>query len=138
MNNFDDDITAGKIPKPGTGLAPERRLVPLQVGNATVYIEAEGVAETETDDSIYPVAAPSPKEVFSSAGDTISECVRLVGERIEHLAEAVKPEQVTLEFSVSFEVKGKASPIPVFVTGETGVKSGLKVTAVWRPTATKS
>ena len=42
------------------------------------------------------------------------------------------PQEITVEFSLSFQVKGKASLIPMFVTGETGAQTGLKVTAKWK------
>ncbi len=38
-----------------------------------------------------------------------------------------------MEFSLTFDVKGKASVIPILVTGETGVQTGLKITAKWEP-----
>jgi hypothetical protein len=42
-----------------------------------------------------------------------------------------------VEFSLTFEVKGKASIVPVFVTGESSVQSGLKVTALWKKPDTR-
>lgn len=54
-----------------------------------------------------------------------------MGERVETLAENVKPREVTVEFTLSFEASGKAQLIPVFLTGQTKAATGLKVTAVW-------
>lgn len=109
-----------------------RKLVPMQIGTATVYVEQVGEPpEIETDEDIYPVAPPGPREAFEQAGEILHECVRVVGERIEGLTEKAKPGQVTVEFTLSFEAKGKAQLIPVFFTGETKAQTGLKVTAVW-------
>ncbi len=112
--------------------ARTRRFVPMQVGSATVFVEQVGESvEVEANDEIYPVAPPSPAEAFVKAGEALQECVRVVGEKIEGLADKAKPEQVTVEFTLSFEAKGKAQLIPVLLTGETKATTGLKVTAVW-------
>jgi hypothetical protein len=105
----------------------------MQVGNAVVYVEQFGeLVAAESDDQIRAVAAPSPREAFETAGEILRECVRVIGERIEALGAKAKPDQMSIEFSLNFEVKGKAALIPVFVTGETGANTGLKVTAVWK------
>jgi hypothetical protein len=105
----------------------------MQVGSAVVYIEQVGEPNvTEVDDQIRPVAAPNPQEAFGSAGEILRECVRTIGERIEALSTGARPDEVSVEFSLNFEVKGKAALIPIFVTGETGANTGLKVTASWK------
>jgi Trypsin-co-occurring domain 1 len=70
-------------------------------------------------------------EAFQIGSDILRECVRVIGERIEMMAEKARPNKVVVEFSISFEVKGKASIVPIFLTGETGGKTGLKITAEW-------
>jgi len=105
----------------------------MRVGSATVYVEDYGEsALIEVDDRLRPVAPPSPQEAFGSAGEILRECVRVIGERVDALAVKARPQEISVEFSLSFEVKGKAALIPVFVTGETGTETGLKVTAVWK------
>jgi hypothetical protein len=110
-----------------------RRLIPMQVGSATVYVEQFGAPpEVEVDDRIRPVA-PDPKQAFEQASEILRECVRVVGNRVEGLAEQARPRDITVEFALSFEATGKAQLIPVFLTGETKAMTGLKVTAVWGP-----
>ncbi len=112
-----------------------RRLVPMRVGSATVYVEQVGPPpEVEGDDRIHAVA-PDRVEIFEQAGDLIQQCVRTIGDRMRDLGEAMAPEEITVEFSLTFEATGKAAIIPVFVTGETKAATGLKVTAVWKPGA---
>jgi hypothetical protein len=128
-----DEIRVGASPGVRSDTTPARRLVPMRIGTATVYVE--DVAEPsviEQDDQVRPVAPPSPQEAFEAAGDFLRECVRIIGERVEALATAQRPHEVTVEFSLNFEVKGKATLIPVFLTGETGASTGLKVKAVWK------
>jgi inner membrane protein involved in colicin E2 resistance len=48
--------------------------------------------------------------------------------------ETLKPQELSVEFSISFEGTGKAQVIPVLVTAETKASTGLKVTAVWKHT----
>ena len=112
---------------------PGKVMVPMQVGSATVYVVGSGDARVVEDDRIRPVSPISPQEAFQAAGEFLHECVRLVGEKVETLAEKARPHEVAVEFSLSFEVTGKASVIPIFVTGETSAHTGLKVKAVWKP-----
>jgi hypothetical protein len=105
----------------------------MQVGHATVFVEQVGEsAIIETDDTIRAVAVPSPSEVFENAGEILRECVRVIGERLEAIAVKARPDEVSVEFSLSFEVKGTTSVIPIFVTAEGGAQTGIKVTAVWK------
>jgi hypothetical protein len=127
-----DELNINRVPESPSTAESGRRLVPMQVGSATVYIEQVGpYPEIDADDRIYPVAPLSPQEAFQTAGDAVRECVRIVGERIEALEER-RPQEITVEFSITLEAKGKAALIPIFVTGETGAKTGLVVKAVWR------
>jgi hypothetical protein len=111
--------------------AQARRFVPLQVGSATVYVEQVSTpAEIEGTGDIYPVA-PSPQDAFQKAGEVLEECVRMMGERIEKLAEHAKPQQITVEFTLTFEATGRATLIPVLITAESKAGMGFKVTALW-------
>jgi hypothetical protein len=128
-----DDIRTGRPASVNIAPQPSRRLVPMQVGNASVYVVQVGdFADVESNDAIRPVAPGRPEHVLENAGDILRECVRVVGERLTMIGEAVRPDEVTIEFSLSFEVKGRAAVIPVFVTGETGTETGLRVSATWK------
>jgi Trypsin-co-occurring domain 1 len=131
--NMSDGIVAG-----GGDETPEadwttRRLVPMQIGSAIVYIEAsvEELKVEEGGGDIYTVSPPSPTDAFNKAMDAIGETVRAMGDRFKQLEERIHPDDLTVEFEFSFDAKGKASIIPVFVTGETSVHTGIKVTATW-------
>src|SRR5262249_25520170 len=120
------------VPEQGAQPARVRDFVPMRVGSATVFVEAIGETELATPaDEIYTVAPVSPQEAFRIASEFLQECVLLVGERVEGLTEN-RPSEVSIEFSLTFQVKGKASIIPVFVTSEAGAQTGLKVKAVWK------
>jgi hypothetical protein len=120
--------TAGEASEEAT---PSRRLVPMQVGKATVFVEDLGAAEIVEDEGIRTVGAVEPAEAFERGGDALQECVRIVGEKVDGLAETAKPREVTVEFSLNFEAKGKFV-IPVLMSAESGVSTGIKVTAVWQ------
>jgi hypothetical protein len=110
----------------------------MKVGSAWVYVEQIGEgAPVEADDEIYAVSAPSPEEAFQTASDLIRELVHVVGERITQVAEAARPAEISVEFSLTFEAKGKASFIPILVSAEAGATTGLKISAVWRKDAAK-
>lgn len=131
---MNDDIGFGGSGQHSVEPTPTRQLVPMRVGNATVFVEqGGGPAEIQTDDAIYPVSPPSPEDAFEKAGQILQECVRVVGEKVEELAGKARPRDITVEFTLSFEAGGRAQLIPVLFTGETKAVTGLKVTAVWGP-----
>lgn len=134
-----DNIKAGGVKdKPAASLSPSRRLVPMKIGEATVYIEQVGEAvEVEADDSIYAVA-PSPKQAFEMAIAALKQCVSVVGEQIKTLSGKAMPRELEIEFSLTFDAKAKGTLIPIFVTAEHGLQTGLKVKAVWKREETTS
>ena len=134
---MDDEIAVGGISEMPSEAAP-RRLVPLQIGTATVFVEQTGApAEVDVGDAIHPVALPSPKQAIEQAGAFLQELVGIFDERIEKLATATRPREVGVEFSLGFEVTGKATIIPVLLSGESSAEAAIKVSATWG-TATES
>lgn len=125
---MDDEVVIGDVE-----LQPvSRQLVPMQVGSATVWVEQIGSAtEIEVDDEVY-AASPDTEEAFAKAVEVLRECVKSIGSELKQLEATLRPPEVTVEFSISLEAKGKAHIIPVLLTGETGVTTGLKVAATWR------
>jgi NTP-dependent ternary system trypsin peptidase co-occuring protein len=130
---MDNELSVGEA---GQAAPPRGDLlfVPAKVGNATVFVEARGPVAVEPNEDIYVAASIDPRQVFDAAGDIIRECVRVVGERVEKLTEAMRPNELSVEFSLSFEAEGRATLIPVFLTGKTSAQGGLTVTAVWKRT----
>lgn len=128
-----DEIGYGGASEPPASDAPTRTLVPLQIGTATVYVEQVGApAAVAGGEEIHVVAAVDPRQAFQTASEFLRECVATMGERLSKLSE-YGPQEVSIEFSLSFEATGKAQLIPIFVTGETKAATGLKVKAVWKP-----
>jgi hypothetical protein len=77
-----DEIGVGSL-SATTHPVRRRKLVPMQVGNATVYISStEDILEVEATDQIYAVAL-NPKEAFDKALDMVKEIARVIGERVE-------------------------------------------------------
>ena len=96
-----DEIGAGGNERLLTNEDQARQMVPMKVGSAVVYLEqADRPIVVESGDEIYPVT--TPQEVFAMASDVIRECVRVVGERIDALAEK-KPNEISVEFSINLE-----------------------------------
>ena len=129
---MEDEIGLGTGKEAEAENAGLRRLVPMRVGEAVLYIEVAGEPpNVEGDEEVYAGAVRDPADVFGAAGRALEEVVRVVGERVAALGERARPDQVSAEFSLSFEAGGKAHLIPVLFTGETKAVSGIKVTAVW-------
>jgi hypothetical protein len=110
-------------------------LAVMRIGNAEVFIAPSETAVTIAPKATPHTVSPSPEKSFDQAVTVIQECVRVVGGKIKEVGETLTPEELTLEFTVTFEVSGKVTPIPILVTGETKVNTGLKVTAKWHPKA---
>lgn len=128
---MDDEIAVGGIREPDDVASSQRHLVPIQVGEATVWIEHVADPVVEPGDAIHPVAPPNPQQAFESAASFLRECVRIFDDRIRRLER--RPEEISVEFSLGFEMRGKATLIPVFITGESRLSGGMKVTAIWHP-----
>ncbi len=120
------------IPENVDGAGTGRRLVPMQVGDATVYVEA--TADDPVVEAVGGLEAVGfdPHQAFSQAGDSLRECVKVVGDRLGELGDAIKPAEVGVEFTISFDVEGTARIVPVLLTGKAKTAAGIKVTALWR------
>lgn len=131
-----DEIEAGGAAEPTPEIGDVRRkAVPMRVGNATVYIIQTGetniVSGEYGEDEIYTVA-PNVREAFDKAVDVIRETVGKIGEGVQKLAEKAMPQELEVEFSLTFEATAKTAIIPIFVNAEHGLGTGLKITAVWK------
>jgi hypothetical protein len=126
-----DDVSVGGVREGDDEDDSRRRFTPIRVGEATVWVEQASDAIVEPTDEIHPVAPPDPQQAFENAGSFLRECVRIFDERIRQLEH--RPEEISVEFSLGFELRGKATLIPVFLTGESSLTSGIKVTAIWKP-----
>jgi hypothetical protein len=114
-----------------------RRLIPMKVGDATIYIEPmdePAVIEPVDDDELRPVGV-DPRQAFETASEALRECVKVVGDRLGALGSAVAPDQIAMEFTLTFDVEGKATIIPVLLTGKAKSAMGIKVSAQWKPGA---
>lgn len=127
------DITVGGVPNgQASTTSPKRRLVQMRIGEAEVYVaEVGGIVEVEPTDEIYTVA-PDPKQAFDKAVEVVRECVRVVGTQLESLAKQARPQEIEVEFSLTFDARARGALIPIFVTAEQGLETGLKVKAVWK------
>lgn len=136
---MEDEIQAGgaTTSAPATG-GIQHNLLPMKIGSATVYIRQTGDGSVVSgDDELYTVA-PDARVVFDKAVEAIRECVGKIGEGIGTLADKALPQELTVEFSLTFEAKAKSAIIPIFVTAEHGVETGLKISAVWKREDMKS
>jgi hypothetical protein len=125
----DDEIRLGGIREVDSERTA-RRLVRVRIGKATVFVEASGEqVELDLGDEIHPVALPSPQMAFEQAGEFLQECVRIFDARVRALAS--RPNEVSVEFSLGFEVKGKATLIPILLSGEASTGAAIKVSAMW-------
>ena|SRR5579884_2041980 len=127
---MDDDIVAGGTSS-NHGDSNALSYVPMRVGDAMVWIQPTGRA-SESASEIH-TAAPSPDKVFKESIAAIKECIRSIGDGLDKLQPALRPQELSVEFSLTFDAKGRASIVPILVTAETGVQTGLKVTAKWTP-----
>jgi hypothetical protein len=110
------------------------QLTPSSVGGVPIYVAGHGdfeLHEADGDGEIYAVARVNPAQAIEVGLDAAREFMRAVGSRMGEITEATRPDEVTLTFSISFDAKG-GTVIPLLVTGEAGLSTGLSVEAVWR------
>jgi hypothetical protein len=117
----------------------ELHLVAQQVGEATIYFRVSAnTLVVANEPELRPVAGGIRSNVFDEAALVVGEGVKIIGQRIRDLPETLQPSELELEISFGFEVKGKATIVPVLLTGESTSNVGLKVTATWKQAEKKS
>ena len=111
---------------------PVTELVETTIGDAVVYFRVDRRLETPETGNIRPVTGPAPdRNAFEAAAHVAREAVRLFASHLSGIGEALRPSETGIEFSFTFEAKGKTAIVPVFLTGETSGQVALKVTAKW-------
>src|SRR5215217_5136935 len=81
-----------------------RRLIPMKVGDATIYIEPmdePAVIEQFDDDELRPVGV-DPRQAFETASEALRECVKVVGDRLSTIGSAIAPHTIGMEFTLTF------------------------------------
>jgi hypothetical protein len=97
------------------------RLIPVQVGDIQIEVEAISVTGTEPTSGRAARAAENVAEAFARAQDTIVEVAKSTARVIERAEGAARPDRVDVEFGLSFSASGGV--IMVAVAGAT-----LKIT----------
>lgn len=109
------------------------RLIPVQVGNATIEVEVVPVAGTEATSGTGR-AARNVTEAFTRAQDAIVEVARSTAEMIERAGKAARPDRVVVAFGLRFSASGGV--IMAGVAGEATLNVTLEYdTASPRPSA---
>jgi hypothetical protein len=108
-------------------------LLAQEVGEATIYFRVSGqTLQVANEPELRPVAAEVKSNVFDEAARVVGEGVKIIGQKVRTLTETLQPTELEIELSFGFEVKGKATIVPVLLTGESTSTVGLKVTATWK------
>jgi hypothetical protein len=111
--------------------------------NQYIYVEVEG----DVNEATLPKSKPSgndtwqpnlpanasptgPVEDAIDAMKSLQQNIKTIAETVHASFQAHQPEEWTLELNIGF--KGKASPIPVILSGE--ASGAIKVTAKWLKT----
>lgn len=103
----------------------ETNLIPIKVGDATVYIRSTKTADVTED--VYAAGLPSPLDLLQTAREFISTFG-------SYLA-SIQREHMPAELNVTFElgVEGSAQArIPVLISGESKASAALTLKAVWK------
>jgi len=129
--------TSGQGPTgSGPNVSSATELVETTIGDAVVYFRVDRHLEAVEAGGIRPVAGLGIEaNAFEAAAHVAREAVRLFANHLSAIAEALRPNETGIEFSFTFEAKGKTHIVPVFLTGETSGQVGLKVTAKWTHSA---
>jgi hypothetical protein len=107
----------------------QRRLVELRVGQAEVFVEVPMTDADLVGTTDLRAAAGGSHDAFARAMGFLRECVHMVDDRLHELER--RPDEMTIEFSLGFDLKGKATLVPVLVSSEGAARSAVKVTATW-------
>ncbi|HVR46057.1 MAG TPA: CU044_2847 family protein [Candidatus Binatia bacterium] len=110
--------------------AAQPNLIAQQIGSAIVYFRVSGQALPVTNES--HIRAVTATNVFDEAARVVNEGVRVIGLKVHDAAKTLRPCELELEISFGFELKGRATIVPVLLTGESTSTAGLKITATWK------
>lgn len=112
----------------------DSRLVAQRIGTATVYFRVDDEPLPLEGETEVRAVALINADVFNQAARIVGEGITAISDRVNDLLERVRPTELQMEISFSFEATGRTTIVPVLLTGDTSAKAGLKVTAVWKPT----
>lgn len=88
------------------GVMAARQLIPVQVGDIQIQVEAVSVSGTEQTSGLSSKTAGNVLEVFGRTQDTIVEVAKSTARVIEGAGTAARPDRVEVEFGLSFSASG--------------------------------
>jgi hypothetical protein len=107
-------------------------LVETRIGDAVVYVRISGPTLGVANEGEVRAVGAFDENPFDAAAKVIREGVKVIGNSIHGISEVLQPSELRVEFGFTFEAKGRASIVPVFLTGESSGGVTLKVLALWR------
>jgi len=114
-------------------MAVAGRLIPVQVGDVLIEVEAVPVAGTEPTAGRAAKAAESVLEAFDRAQDAIVAVAKSTAQVIEKAGAAARPDRVEVEFGLKLSASGGV--IMAGVAGEATLKVTLGYDVAARPAA---
>jgi hypothetical protein len=112
-------------------MATAGRLIPVQVGDVLIEVEAVAVAGTEPTSGRAAKAAESVLEAFDRAQDAIVAVAKSTAQVIEKAGAAARPDRVEVEFGLKLSASGRV--IMAGVAGEATLKVTLGYDVSARP-----
>jgi hypothetical protein len=112
-------------------MATAGRLIPVQVGDVLIEVEAVAVAGTEPTSGRAAKAAESVLEAFDRAQDAIVAVAKSTAQVIEKAGAAARPDRVEVEFGLKLSASGGV--IMAGVAGEATLKVTLGYDVSARP-----
>jgi hypothetical protein len=112
-------------------MAVAGRLIPVQVGDVLIEVEAVPVAGTEPTSGRVGKAAESVLEAFDRAQDAIVAVAKSTAQVIEKAGAAARPDRVEVEFGLKLSASGGV--IMAGVAGEATLKVTLGYDVSARP-----
>lgn len=101
----------------------------VEMEDADIPIMQSRVPTGGQDSDLLPGAeAVSFKEDVIDAFEVLRDSIASLADNVHESLKAHQPDEWSLELNIGF--KGKVSPIPVILSGETS--GGIKVTAKWK------
>jgi Trypsin-co-occurring domain 1 len=110
----------------------EPELIQTSIGGAVVYFRVENTLPCIVADGEVRAVAALDENAFEAAAKVIRESVRVIGSQLHDVGAELMPSELTVELGFTFAATGKATIVPVFLTGETKGELALKVTAKWK------
>jgi hypothetical protein len=115
--------------------------IDLQAGTAFIRIyplddPTQGSTNRKGPTLASGIKSPIQNQVITDTFDTVSKSIQAIilsfSDQLEAISTKLKPQELTIEFSLAFEISSSQQLIPVILSTSEKLTPAIKVIATWK------